>query len=63
MGHEELSSDYGQFMFSLLQFLNQQEPPEIYFGSLSDDKNGLTKINQERIFYLYLFTTISEKEQ
>ena len=45
MGREELSNDYGQIKFSLSQVLNQQEPPEIYFGSLSDNKNGLTKIN------------------
>ena len=45
MSREELSNAYGQIMFPLSQVLNQQEPPEIYFGSFSDDKNGLTEID------------------
>jgi len=41
MDREELSNAYGQIMYSLSQVLNQQEPPEIHFGSLSDDKKRL----------------------
>jgi len=62
MDREELSNTYGQIMFSLSQVLNQQQPLEMYFESLSDDKKRFDENKlREELLSLSLYNNVRKR--